>query len=263
MRKLFASFALMVAMSTQAHPDVHTLTNPNIQPEDTLVSASGVKKQDLYNTSKGDGSMPPFRIPGITTAHNGRLITTAARLVCGTDPGYGQVDVVCRTSDDHGKTWSEMKEVAVGNGITSATQNYFETAFGDPAIVADRTSNEVLIMAVAGCTVYGNKHTTRQNPNMIATIRSTDLGDTWEKPVNVTEDIYGLFDAGNPMQSAFVGGGKIKFSFGRSIPTSRGCHKAGRVMQYRPYCRGAFCHLLTPGTAPRSHCLQVRIALGY
>lgn len=209
MRKLFASFALMVALSTQAHPDVHTLTNPNIQPEDTLVSASGVKKQDLYNTSKGDGSMPPFRIPGITTAHNGRLITTAARLVCGTDPGYGQVDVVCRTSDDHGKTWSEMKEVAVGNGITSATQNYFETAFGDPAIVADRTSNEVLIMAVAGCTVYGNKHTTRQNPNMIATIRSTDLGDTWEKPVNVTEDIYGLFDAGNPMQSAFVGGGKI------------------------------------------------------
>lgn len=55
-----------------------------------------------------------------------------------------------------------------------------------------------------------------------------------------------------------MGGGKIKFSFGRSIPTSHGCHKAGRVMQYRPYCRGAFCHLLTPGTAPCSHCLQVQ-----
>ena len=55
-----------------------------------------------------------------------------------------------------------------------------------------------------------------------------------------------------------MGGGKIKFSFGWSIPTSHGCHKAGRVMQYRPYCRGAFCHLLTPGTAPCSHCLQVQ-----
>ena len=181
--------------------------------EGTTIRVSGLKplimKQDLYNTSKGDGVVPPYRIPGITTAYNGRLITAAARLVCGTDPGYGQVDVVCRTSDDHGDTWSDMIDVAVGNGKTSATVNYFETAFGDPAIVADRTSSEVLIIAVAGCTVYGNGHTTRQNPNMIATIHSTDNGDTWGKPVNVTEDIYSLFDSGYPMQAAFVGGGKV------------------------------------------------------
>ena len=166
-------------------------------------------KQDLYNTSKGDGVIPPYRIPGITTASNGRLITAAARLVCGTDPGYGQVDVVCRTSDDHGRTWSDMIDVAVGTGRTSATVNYFDTAFGDPAIVADRTSDEVLIIAVAGCTVYGNGNTTRQNPNMIATILSKDNGESWEEPINVTEDIYSLFDAGNPIQSAFVGGGKV------------------------------------------------------
>ncbi|MBO7193519.1 MAG: DUF4091 domain-containing protein [Bacteroidaceae bacterium] len=166
-------------------------------------------KQDLYNTSKGDGVIPPYRIPGITTASNGRLITAAARLVCGTDPGYGQVDVVCRVSDDHGKTWSDMIDVAVGTGRTSATVNYFDTAFGDPAIVADRTSDEVLIIAVAGCTVYGNGNTTRQNPNMIATILSKDNGESWEEPINVTEDIYSLFDAGNPIQSAFVGGGKV------------------------------------------------------
>jgi sialidase-1 len=166
-------------------------------------------KQDLYNTSKGDGVIPPYRIPGITTASNGRLITAAARLVCGTDPGYGQVDVVCRYSDNNGDTWSDMIDVAVGTGRTSATENYFDTAFGDPAIVADRTSSEVLIIAVAGCTVYGNGNTTRQNPNMIATIHSTDNGNTWGEPVNVTEPIYSLFDSGNPIQAAFVGGGKI------------------------------------------------------
>ena len=75
--------------------------------------------------------------------------------------------------------------------------------------MADRTSSEVLIIAVAGCTVYGNGNTTRQNPNMIATIHSTDNGETWAAPYNATEDIYSLFDSGNPMQSAFVGGGKI------------------------------------------------------
>ena len=181
----------------------NTIKVTNVQAPATPV------KQDLYNTSKGDGVIPPYRIPGITTASNGRLITAAARLVCGTDPGYGQVDVVCRTSDDHGTTWSDMIDVAVGTGRTSATVNYFDTAFGDPAIVADRTSDEVLIIAVAGCTVYANGNTTRQNPNMIATILSKDNGETWEEPINVTEDIYSLFDAGNPIQSAFVGGGKV------------------------------------------------------
>ena len=191
------------------------LNSADVAVEGNTIKVTNIKaaavpvKQDLYNTSNGDGVVPPYRIPGITTASNGRLITAAARLVCGTDPGYGQVDVVCRTSDDHGETWSDMIDVAVGTGKTSATENYFDTAFGDPAIVADRTSDEVLIIAVAGCTVYGNGNTTRQNPNLIATIHSKDNGETWEAPVNVTEQIYSLFDAGNPIQAAFVGGGKI------------------------------------------------------
>ena len=193
----------------------NVLKGAEVKVEGTTITVYNIstlatpKKQDLYNTSKGDGVIPPYRIPGISTASNGRLITAAARLVCGTDPGYGQVDVVCRTSDDHGATWSDMIDVAVGTGRTSATVNYFDTAFGDPAIVADRTSDEVLIIAVAGCTVYGNGNTTRQNPNMIATILSKDNGETWEEPINVTEDIYSLFDTGNPIQSAFVGGGKV------------------------------------------------------
>lgn len=171
--------------------------------------AATPEKIDLFNTSKGDGVIPPYRIPGISTTKSGRLITTAARLVCGTDPGFGQVDIVCRTSDDHGKTWSPMKDVAVGTGKTSATENYFDTAFGDPAVVADRTSDEIAIVAVAGCTVYTNGNTTRQNPNLVALIISKDNGETWEEPVDITEGIYSLFDSGNPIQAAFVGGGKI------------------------------------------------------
>lgn len=187
----------------------------DVAVEGNTIRVTGIRvmsepeRTDLYNTSKGDGVVPPYRIPGISTASDGRLITVAARLVCGTDPGYGQVDVVCRTSDDNGATWSDINEVAVGTGRTSATENYFDTAFGDPAVVADRDSKEVIVMAVAGCTVYGNSNTTRQNPNMIAVIRSMDNGETWQEPVDVTEQIYGLFDSGNPMQAAFVGGGKV------------------------------------------------------
>ena len=99
--------------------------------------------------------------------------------------------------------------MAVGTGRTSDTENYFDTAYGDPAIVSDRTSNEVAIIVVAGCTVYGNANTTCQNPNMIGIIRSTDNGDTWETPVDITEQVYSLFDDGNPIEAAFVAGGKV------------------------------------------------------
>ena len=166
---------------------------------------------DLFNTSNGDGIVPTYRIPGIVSASNGRLIATASRQICGTDPGYGQVDVVCRISDDHGVTWSDMIPVAVGDAsLINNVKTPMEAAYGDAAVVADRESDEVLVMAVAGCTVYGNGTTTRQNPNIIAYIHSSDGGETWETPVDKTEQIYSLFDGGdNVMQSGFIGSGKL------------------------------------------------------
>ena len=116
-----------------------------------------------------------------------------------------------KISIDNGLTWSDKEiDVAVGNAsLINNVKTPMEAAYGDPAIVMDREHNEVLVMAVAGCTVYANPSTNRQNPNMIAAIRSLDGGETWQQPVDQTEDIYGLFDKGNPMAAAFVGGGRI------------------------------------------------------
>ena len=165
----------------------------------------------LFSTAKGSIDVPPYRIPGITCGHGGRLVASAARLVCGTDPGFGRVDCVVKLSYDNGRTWSEHEiDVACGDAsLINAHKTPMEAAYGDPAVVLDRERNEVLIMAVAGCTVYGKPSTNRQNPNLIAAIRSTDGGRTWQKPVDQTEDIYGLFDKGNVVDAAFVGSGKL------------------------------------------------------
>ena len=64
----------------------------------------------------------------------------------------------------------------------------------------DRESHEVLMMAVAGCTVYGYASTNRHNPNLIAAIRSMDGGLTWQQPIEQTEAIYGLFDQTHPIE---------------------------------------------------------------
>ena len=202
-----ASFNVVVPNEIVVSADIQIYNN-TINVSNIVLMEEPVK-QDLFNTSNGSMSIPPYRIPGIAKTKTGRLIAVAGRLVCGTDPGYGRVDVVCRTSDDNGKNWSNIKDVAVGTGQTSATYNYFDTAFGDPAIVADRTSNEVAIIVVAGCTVYGNSNTNRNNPNKIGIIHSSDNGNSWGTPLDITEQIYSLFDSGNPIDAAFVAGGKV------------------------------------------------------
>ena len=176
-----------------------------------VMDSKDPQRTTLFSTLSGGMDIPPYRIPGITCGKDGRLIASAARLVCGTDPGYGQVDCVVKISDDNGLTWSDTEiDVAVGDAsLINNVKTPMEAAYGDPAIVMDRETDEVLVMAVAGCTVYTKATTNRQNPNMIAAIRSLDGGETWQQPVDMTEDIYGLFDAGNPMDAAFVGGGKI------------------------------------------------------
>lgn len=166
----------------------------------------------LFSTLAGGMDIPPYRIPGLCVGRGGRLFASAARLVCGTDPGHGQVDCVLRTSDDNGLTWSDPEtEVAVGDArLISGSGTPMAAAYGDPAIVADRGSDEVLVMAVGGCTVYSHATTNRQNPNIIAAVRSMDGGRTWLTPVDQTEQVYGLFDGSErPLAAAFVGGGKL------------------------------------------------------
>lgn len=165
----------------------------------------------LFSTLSGGMDIPPYRIPGITCGGNGRLVASAARLVCGTDPGYGQVDCVVKISNDNGRTWSEKEiDVAVGNAsLINNTKTPMEAAYGDPAVVMDREHNEVLVMAVGGCTVFTDATTNRQNPNIIAAVRSLDGGQTWQKPVDQTEAIYSLFDNASPLAAAFVSGGRI------------------------------------------------------
>ncbi|MBQ0020483.1 MAG: exo-alpha-sialidase [Bacteroidales bacterium] len=116
-----------------------------------------------------------------------------------------------KISDDNGLTWSDQEiDVAVGDAsLINNKKTPMEAAYGDPAVVLDREHNEAIVMAVGGCTLYTHSSTNRENPNIIACIRSLDGGLTWETPVNQTEDIYGLFDKGNPLAAAFVGGGKV------------------------------------------------------
>lgn len=174
------------------------------------------------------------RIPAIARVYGGE---NAGRLVAvydyrhnGGDIGMaGNISLQISVSDDNGETWSapdycrdaEGKAVTTYNDTIPVSKHglayyqqdpnlYWDFAFGDAAIVADRESGKLLLMAVGGPTLFwGGRY---DKPNQCASWWSEDGGQTWSEPVRVTYNILDLFN-GEPefgkIDSQFIGSGKI------------------------------------------------------
>jgi sialidase-1 len=171
----------------------------------TLALASNDNKQRIFDTPSDDAI--PYRIPAIATCNNGDLIAVSDYRYCKSDIGYGYIDLVYRISRDNGHTWGKEAVLADGNGIEQG--NVWNYAFGDCALVADKTSKEVVAICAAGKSIYYKS--TRDNPCRVAIFRSHNNGKTWDQGKEITEQIYGLFDhsTDGPINGMFMGSGKI------------------------------------------------------
>jgi sialidase-1 len=138
--------------------------------------------------------------------------------------------------DWDGYSWSEP--VMIADGVGKAAKETWLTGFGDPAIVADCESNEILVMSVCGNRLcwHGNYGAgtaeNPENPNRISrlTIKYNEETGEWVagKPQEVTYDIYPLFNDNEGkahVGSMFIGAGRIA----QSKKIKVGTH-------YRIYC---------------------------
>lgn len=94
--------------------------------------------------------------------------------------------------------------------IQTVADQAWDSAWGDAAIVGDRESDEVMMVAVGGPTgFWGSSREARQSGILW---RSKDAGETWEGPINITDKIYTLFD-GEPrngkIDGFFFGSGRM------------------------------------------------------
>lgn len=146
-----------------------------------------------------------YRIPAIATTNTGRVIAVADyRYNHGSDLGNHKIDLLVKYTDNpDGTEWSESKNITAFNNDSSV-------GYGDAAIVADRESNKVLILAAFGTQGYwhGNPQyvSTRQNPIKVARFISDDNGENFSAPEDLTAQIYGLDDR---FQRLFVASGRI------------------------------------------------------
>ena len=191
---IFAAFLLITGISCSRTGDTYSHILFKTQAPDTI----------------------PYRIPAIASLSDGSLLALADYRHCRSDIGWGRVDIHGRKSYDDGATWTDEFPLLEGTGVSKAV----DCGFGDPALAADRESEEVLLITVCGETVYWHETTNRQNPNRIALLRSLDNARSWEPWKEITEDIYSLFDGSSHgcVQSCFVGSGKIcqsrKYKYG-------------------------------------------------
>ena len=163
--------------------------------------------QEIFTTNKGG---IPYRIPAIAMAKNGALIAVADYRHSGSDIGvvnYGRIDLHARISKDNGENWGDLFPIVEGQG--SKSPDFMHVGFGDPAIVADRESNRVLVLSCAGNVSFQNG--TRNKHQNIARFYSEDNGVTWSEPVDIAEEIYSKWDNSShgPVMAMFVGSGKI------------------------------------------------------
>ena len=161
----------------------------------------------LFNNDVSD---IPFRIPAVAQAKNGDIIVLSDYRKCRADIGYGEVDVVAKIGKDNGSVWSDAILIADGTGI----KNDLACGYGDASVVADKESNEILIMLVTGNVPY--PQSTRINPVRTAFVRGTfdDRTARWvfSVPTDVTDDIYSLlpdvtglfFTSGKIHQSRYI-----------------------------------------------------------
>ena len=179
---------------------------------------------DVFPTEAGD---VPYRIPAIARTKNDHLVAVADYRYCGSDIGNGKIDIRYRISTDNGRTWGDIKTLvnskdyptpttttdATTNETTTTTSGkstkLMHTGFGDPCIVTDRETGKMMVLSCTGNVTFQSAK--RDNHQGIARFYSTDNGETWEDPTEISESIYTLFDASTSgkAESLFVGSGRI------------------------------------------------------
>ncbi|MBQ7878312.1 MAG: exo-alpha-sialidase [Bacteroidaceae bacterium] len=183
-----------------------------------LFSAALVSAGDDGTAKKGYDLFPtpttqaiPYRIPAIAKTVDGRLVAVADYRFCRADIGNGRIDLHCRISDDNGATWGDIFTIISGDGkkIDNNPNKSLMAGYGDPAIVADRESNRILLICVCGYQTYFAA--TREYPNQVARLYSNDGGLTWSEPEVITEQFYAPIDNSpvGPIKSMFIGSGRI------------------------------------------------------
>lgn len=147
-----------------------------IGPSFLMAQPSVERKQELFPS--GMAGVQLYRIPGVVITPKGTLIAYCeARLNSKSD--WGEIEVHMRRSVDGGLSWDPAVKIAhqgdrIERNPHKDAGNNSEQTVNNPVAIVDRQSGSIELLY---CVNYAR----------CFSIRSTDDGVTWSKPIEITE----------------------------------------------------------------------------
>jgi sialidase-1 len=146
-----------------------------------FASAYGQTKVPVFIS--GQDGHQSYRIPAIVTAPNGNLLAIAeGRVKNAAD--FGDINIVMKRSADNGKTWSSLITIVDNDSLQA----------GNPAPVVDLMDTRFPKGRIFLFYNTGNNHEAevRKGNGLreVWYITSSDNGQTWSSPVNITTQVH-------------------------------------------------------------------------
>lgn len=138
-----------------------------------------ISSEDLFNTSLNtsmNNSGSCYRIPSLLKAPNGDLIAAIDERNSSCDDlrTNKNINIVTRKSKDNGKTWSAIRTVI---------DFPFGSSASDPSMISDNQTGTVFLF-------YNYMDLNKEKDiYYIHVVKSTDNGETWSKPEDITTQI--------------------------------------------------------------------------
>ncbi len=137
----------------------------------------------------GDDGVNTYRIPGLATTKEGTLIGVYDVRRCSGGDLPGDIDVGMSRSTDGGQTWEPMRIIMdMGDD-----PEWHYDGIGDPAVLVDEGTGTIWVAATWS---HGNRSWRGSGPGLtpeetgqLMLVRSDDDGETWSKPINITEQV--------------------------------------------------------------------------
>ena len=256
-KKLIVVMALLLSISS-GYTSVFANTSVNVS--NVQLEAEYAKPEGSITLWENPRGTNYNRIPAITTTNDGTLLAiNDLRYNNASDLGNHRIDLLLKKSLDNGKSWSE--EINLTEKYTKdQTEDSFAYGYGDAAIVSDRDSDNILILAASGTPNFWHGDSrfisTRENPVNVGKITSKDGGKTFTVEENLTDEIYGLNQnwtrlfaaSGRIMQSRYIKVGEYSRIY-TAVLTGNGNSNAGNYVLYSDDF-GDTWNVLGDGTSP-------------
>jgi len=145
-----------------------------------------LEKSDLFTA--GDGGFKLFHIPGIVVTAKGTVLAWCEARKKGANEGgdWDQIEIVLKRSTDEGRTWSDFKSIANVPGPKTKNPaslkvkgvNPNDVTYNNPVLIADRDGTVHMLFCLEYMRCFYQ--------------RSTDDGQTWSTPVEITSAFEGF-----------------------------------------------------------------------